>query len=97
MKKEVVRKLRKSEIEFQKRCFKRRAKPKVTIRGDKASTRLYWDRGKRSGTAIERRKRRRKEEESEKDEESEQHGGMREHGRMSRILIMLRRIETKWH
>ncbi|GFT86978.1 uncharacterized protein TNCV_1801631 [Trichonephila clavipes] len=37
MKKGVVRKLRKSEIEFQKRCFKRRAKPKVTIRGDKAS------------------------------------------------------------
>ncbi|GFU65093.1 hypothetical protein TNCV_1352091 [Trichonephila clavipes] len=37
MKKGVVRKLRKSEIEFQKRCFKRRSKPKVTIPGDKAS------------------------------------------------------------
>ncbi|GFX42296.1 uncharacterized protein TNCV_110161 [Trichonephila clavipes] len=47
MKKGVARKLRESEIEFQKRCFKRRAKPKVTIRGDKASPRLYWDRGKR--------------------------------------------------
>ncbi|GFX06326.1 uncharacterized protein TNCV_505451 [Trichonephila clavipes] len=52
MKKGVVRKLRKSEIEFQKRCFKRRAKPKVTIRGDKASPRLYWDRGKRSSGDI---------------------------------------------
>ncbi|GFY07797.1 uncharacterized protein TNCV_4287331 [Trichonephila clavipes] len=48
MKQGVARKLRESEIEFQKRCFKRRAKPKVTIRGDKASPRLYWDRGKRS-------------------------------------------------
>ncbi|GFW20521.1 hypothetical protein TNCV_4547881 [Trichonephila clavipes] len=37
MKKGVVHKLRKSEIEFQKRCFKRRAEPKVTIRGDQAS------------------------------------------------------------
>ncbi|GFX42899.1 uncharacterized protein TNCV_5072631 [Trichonephila clavipes] len=37
MKQGVARKLRESEIEFQKRCFKRRAKPKVTIRGDKAS------------------------------------------------------------
>ncbi|GFX59257.1 hypothetical protein TNCV_4304891 [Trichonephila clavipes] len=35
MKKGVIRKLRKSEIEFQKRCVKRSAKPKVTIRGDK--------------------------------------------------------------
>ncbi|GFV94905.1 hypothetical protein TNCV_1029031 [Trichonephila clavipes] len=52
MKKRVVRKLRKSEIEFQKSCFKRRAKPKVTIRGDKASLRLYWDRGKRSSRDI---------------------------------------------
>ncbi|GFU70596.1 hypothetical protein TNCV_2971561 [Trichonephila clavipes] len=52
MKKGVVRKLRKSEIEFQKRCFKRRAKPKVTIWGDKASHRLYWDRGKRSSRDI---------------------------------------------
>ncbi|GFY04561.1 hypothetical protein TNCV_4416461 [Trichonephila clavipes] len=48
MKKGVVRKLRKSEIEFQKRCFKRRAKPKVIIRGDNSSPRLYWDGGKRS-------------------------------------------------
>ncbi|GFS64958.1 transposon Ty3-I Gag-Pol polyprotein [Trichonephila clavipes] len=32
MKQGVARKLRESEIEFQKRCFKRRAKPKVTIR-----------------------------------------------------------------
>ncbi|GFW99254.1 hypothetical protein TNCV_3980791 [Trichonephila clavipes] len=55
MKKGVVRKLRKSEIEFQKRCFKRRAKSKVTVRGDKASPRLYWDRGKRSGATIEAR------------------------------------------
>ncbi|GFU77471.1 uncharacterized protein TNCV_3498441 [Trichonephila clavipes] len=47
MKKGVARKLRESEIEFQKRCLKRRAKPKVTIRGDKASHRLYWDRGKK--------------------------------------------------
>ncbi|GFW07349.1 uncharacterized protein TNCV_865211 [Trichonephila clavipes] len=47
MKQGVARKLRESEIEFQKR-FKRRAKPKVTIRGDKASPCLYWDRGKRS-------------------------------------------------
>ncbi|GFS92122.1 uncharacterized protein TNCV_1190851 [Trichonephila clavipes] len=47
MKNGVVRKLRTNEIEFQKRCFKRRAKPKVTIRGDKASPRLYWDRGKK--------------------------------------------------
>ncbi|GFU87466.1 uncharacterized protein TNCV_2446001 [Trichonephila clavipes] len=46
MKKGVVCKLRKSEIEFQKRCFKRRAKSKVAIRGDKASPCLYWDRGK---------------------------------------------------
>ncbi|GFX25117.1 uncharacterized protein TNCV_2752921 [Trichonephila clavipes] len=52
MKKGVARKLRESEIEFQKRCFKRRAKPKVTIRGDKASPRLYWDRGKRSSRDI---------------------------------------------
>ncbi|GFV33293.1 uncharacterized protein TNCV_1498151 [Trichonephila clavipes] len=37
MKQGVARKLRESEIEFQKRCFKRRAKPKGTIRGDKAS------------------------------------------------------------
>ncbi|GFX07367.1 uncharacterized protein TNCV_504251 [Trichonephila clavipes] len=37
MKKGVVCKLRKSEIEFQKRSFERRAKPKVTIQGDKAS------------------------------------------------------------
>ncbi|GFW96431.1 hypothetical protein TNCV_4357541 [Trichonephila clavipes] len=44
IKKRVVRKLRKSEIEFQKRCFKRRAKPNVTIRGDKALPRAYWDR-----------------------------------------------------
>ncbi|GFT30681.1 hypothetical protein TNCV_758851 [Trichonephila clavipes] len=43
MKKGVVRKLRKSEIEFQKRCFKRCVKPKMTIRGDKASPHLYWD------------------------------------------------------
>ncbi|GFV75457.1 uncharacterized protein TNCV_1483031 [Trichonephila clavipes] len=48
MKQGVARKLRESEIEFQKRCFKRHAKPKVTIREDKASPRLYWDRGKRS-------------------------------------------------
>ncbi|GFX22792.1 uncharacterized protein TNCV_2605341 [Trichonephila clavipes] len=48
MKQGFARKLRESEIEFQKRCLKRRAKPKVTIRGDKASHRLYWDRGKRS-------------------------------------------------
>ncbi|GFX63468.1 uncharacterized protein TNCV_104761 [Trichonephila clavipes] len=52
MKQGVERKLRESEIEFQKRCFKRRAKPKVTIRGDKASPRLYWDRGKRSSRDI---------------------------------------------
>ncbi|GFW02632.1 uncharacterized protein TNCV_2456461 [Trichonephila clavipes] len=52
MKKGVVRKLRKSEMEFKKRCFKRRAKPKVTIRGDKTSPRLYWDRGKRSRDII---------------------------------------------
>ncbi|GFU14031.1 uncharacterized protein TNCV_1580411 [Trichonephila clavipes] len=52
MKKRIVRKLRKSEIEFQKRCFKRRAKPKVTIWGDKASPRLYWDQGKRSSRDI---------------------------------------------
>ncbi|GFV37104.1 hypothetical protein TNCV_3633721 [Trichonephila clavipes] len=52
MKKGIVRKLRKSEVEFQKRCFKRRAKPKVTIRGDKASPRLYWDRGKWSSRDI---------------------------------------------
>ncbi|GFX25194.1 uncharacterized protein TNCV_2753691 [Trichonephila clavipes] len=52
MKKEVVRKLRKSEIEFQKRCFKRRDKPKVTIRGDNFSPRLYWDGGKRSSRDI---------------------------------------------
>ncbi|GFX78419.1 uncharacterized protein TNCV_3034621 [Trichonephila clavipes] len=52
MKKGVVRKLRKSEIEFQKRCFKRRAKPKVTIRGDKASPRLYWDLGRSSRDII---------------------------------------------
>ncbi|GFV19270.1 uncharacterized protein TNCV_1475561 [Trichonephila clavipes] len=52
MKKGVARKLRESEIEFQKRCFKRRAKPKVTIRRDKASPRLYWDRGKRSSRDI---------------------------------------------
>ncbi|GFT20473.1 retrovirus-related Pol polyprotein from transposon opus [Trichonephila clavipes] len=52
MKQGVARKLRESEIEFQKRCFKRRAKPKVTIRGDKASPRLYWDRGKRSSRDI---------------------------------------------
>ncbi|GFV00092.1 hypothetical protein TNCV_4057641 [Trichonephila clavipes] len=43
MKKGVVRKLRKSEIEFQIRCFKRHAKPKVTIQADKASSRAYWD------------------------------------------------------
>ncbi|GFW29887.1 hypothetical protein TNCV_2673371 [Trichonephila clavipes] len=60
MKKGVARKLGKSEIEFQKRCFKRRAKSKVTIRGNKASPRLYWDRG---GAAIE--KRGRKEDKSE--------------------------------
>ncbi|GFS91681.1 hypothetical protein TNCV_1492491 [Trichonephila clavipes] len=35
MKNGVMRKLRKSEIEFQKRGFKRRAKSKVTIRGDR--------------------------------------------------------------
>ncbi|GFV62599.1 retrovirus-related Pol polyprotein from transposon opus [Trichonephila clavipes] len=52
MKQGVARKLRESEIEFQKRCFKRRAKPKVTIREDKASPRLYWDRGKRSSRDI---------------------------------------------
>ncbi|GFW90639.1 hypothetical protein TNCV_628051 [Trichonephila clavipes] len=52
MKNGVVRKLRKSEIEFQKRCFKLRAKPKVTIRGDKASPLLYWDRGKRNSRDI---------------------------------------------
>ncbi|GFU83747.1 uncharacterized protein TNCV_858261 [Trichonephila clavipes] len=52
MKKGVVRKLRKSEIEFQKRCFKRRAKPKVTIRGGKASPHLYWERGKRGSRDI---------------------------------------------
>ncbi|GFV56475.1 uncharacterized protein TNCV_2209411 [Trichonephila clavipes] len=52
MKKGVVRKLRKSEIEFQKSCFKRRAKSKVTIRGDKSSPRLYWDRGKRRSRDI---------------------------------------------
>ncbi|GFV54437.1 uncharacterized protein TNCV_989121 [Trichonephila clavipes] len=52
MKKGVARKLRENEIEFQKRCFKRRAKSKVTIRGDKASPRLYWDRGKRSSRDI---------------------------------------------
>ncbi|GFS59034.1 uncharacterized protein TNCV_69351 [Trichonephila clavipes] len=52
MKKGVARKLRESEIEFQKRCFKRRAKSKVTTRGDKASPRLYWDRGKRSSRDI---------------------------------------------
>ncbi|GFT19335.1 hypothetical protein TNCV_3263411 [Trichonephila clavipes] len=46
MKQGFARKLRESEIEFQKRCLKRRAKPKVTIREDKASPRLYWDRGK---------------------------------------------------
>ncbi|GFX62245.1 uncharacterized protein TNCV_3306191 [Trichonephila clavipes] len=48
MKKGVVRKLRKGEIEFQERCFKRRVKPKVTIRGDKTSPRPYWDPGKKS-------------------------------------------------
>ncbi|GFV06002.1 uncharacterized protein TNCV_3142931 [Trichonephila clavipes] len=47
----VVRKLRKSEIEFQKR-FKRRAKPKMIIRGDNSSPRLYWNRGKRSSRDI---------------------------------------------
>ncbi|GFW27260.1 uncharacterized protein TNCV_4592591 [Trichonephila clavipes] len=52
MKKGVARKLRENEIEFQKRCFKRRAKSKVTIRGDKESPRLYWDRGKRSSRDI---------------------------------------------
>ncbi|GFW21159.1 uncharacterized protein TNCV_2703971 [Trichonephila clavipes] len=52
MKKGVARKLRESEIEFQKRCFKRRAKPKVTIREDKVSPRLYWDRGKRNSRDI---------------------------------------------
>ncbi|GFW68207.1 uncharacterized protein TNCV_1880891 [Trichonephila clavipes] len=52
MKQGVARKLRESEIEFQKRCFKRRAKPKVTIRADKASPRLYWDRGNRSSRDI---------------------------------------------
>ncbi|GFW20289.1 hypothetical protein TNCV_1856101 [Trichonephila clavipes] len=52
MKQGVARKVRESEIEFQKRCFKRRAKPKVTIREDKASPRLYWDRGKRSSRDI---------------------------------------------
>ncbi|GFV95690.1 retrovirus-related Pol polyprotein from transposon opus [Trichonephila clavipes] len=52
MKQGVARKLRESEIEFQKRCFKRRAKPKVTIREDKTSPRLYWDRGKRSSRDI---------------------------------------------
>ncbi|GFU85914.1 hypothetical protein TNCV_3845581 [Trichonephila clavipes] len=52
MKKGVVCKLRKSEMEFQKRCFKRLAKPKVTIRGDKASSGLYWNRGKRSSRDI---------------------------------------------
>ncbi|GFU57519.1 uncharacterized protein TNCV_3636831 [Trichonephila clavipes] len=52
MKQGVARKLRESEIEFQKRFFKRRAKPKVTIQEDKASPRLYWDRGKRSSRDI---------------------------------------------
>ncbi|GFT72507.1 uncharacterized protein TNCV_973781 [Trichonephila clavipes] len=52
MKKGVVRKLRKSEIEFQKRCFKRRVKLEVTIRGDKTLPRLYWDRGKWSSRDI---------------------------------------------
>ncbi|GFX76211.1 hypothetical protein TNCV_1233491 [Trichonephila clavipes] len=52
MKKRVACKSRKSEIEFQKRCFKRRAKSKVIIRGDKASPRLYWDRGKLSSRDI---------------------------------------------
>ncbi|GFU62422.1 hypothetical protein TNCV_319221 [Trichonephila clavipes] len=47
LKKGVARKLGKNEIEFQKCCFKQRAKSKVTIRGNKASPRLYCDRGKR--------------------------------------------------
>ncbi|GFW37279.1 uncharacterized protein TNCV_2632631 [Trichonephila clavipes] len=51
VKKEVVRKLRKSEIDFQKR-FKLRAKSKVTIGRDKASARFYWNRGKRSSRDI---------------------------------------------
>ncbi|GFY55183.1 hypothetical protein TNIN_473711 [Trichonephila inaurata madagascariensis] len=48
LKKGVIRKLRKNKIEFQKRGFKRRAKPKVTIRGDKAEPRAFWDREKMS-------------------------------------------------
>ncbi|GFY45589.1 hypothetical protein TNIN_106241 [Trichonephila inaurata madagascariensis] len=52
MKKRVIPKLRKSEVEFQKSCLKRRAKPKLTIRGDKATPRAYWDRGKKSSRDI---------------------------------------------
>ncbi|GFS53928.1 hypothetical protein TNIN_371081 [Trichonephila inaurata madagascariensis] len=52
MKKRVIPKFRKSEVEFQKSCLKRRAKPKLTIRGDKASPRAYWDRGKKSSRDI---------------------------------------------
>ncbi|GFV20005.1 hypothetical protein TNCV_705641 [Trichonephila clavipes] len=46
MKKGVVGKLRKSEIEFQKRCFERHCQTEMTTRGDKASSRAYWDRGR---------------------------------------------------
>ncbi|GFW07344.1 hypothetical protein TNCV_865161 [Trichonephila clavipes] len=80
-KKGVIRKLRKSEIEFQKRCFKRRVKPKATIRGDKASPRLYWDRGKRSSRDIIimwRGHRREKREGGQHDGERQQLGGMGE-------------------
>ncbi|GFY60318.1 hypothetical protein TNIN_41391 [Trichonephila inaurata madagascariensis] len=51
MKKGARGKLRKREIKFQKcqKCgFKRRAKPKVTIRGDKAEPSAFWDRRKRN-------------------------------------------------
>ncbi|GFX50421.1 retrovirus-related Pol polyprotein from transposon opus [Trichonephila clavipes] len=89
MKQGVARKLRESEIEFQKRCFKRRAKPKVPIRGDKASPRLYWDRGKRSSRDIIIMWRGHREErdlELNEREGGDQDGGAIGHGRMSGIL-----------
>ncbi|GFV90907.1 hypothetical protein TNCV_3616691 [Trichonephila clavipes] len=89
MKKGVARKLRENEIEFQKRCFKRRAKSKVTIRGDKASPRLYWDRGKRSSRDIIIMWRGHREErdlELNEEERSDQHGGAIGHWRMSGIV-----------
>ncbi|GFW68372.1 hypothetical protein TNCV_3882461 [Trichonephila clavipes] len=56
---------------------------------------LYRWRGHRGEER--RRKEGKKEEGGEKKrKESEQDGGVREHGRMSGIVIMLRRIETKW-